>query len=136
MSHRGKRTVSRAGYHAYIRSPEWRAVRQRYRDSKLPQACLVCGEAMVELHHRTYKNLGNERLSDLVPLCRLHHQEVHFWAKVRGKRRGSLWGATKLVIDMVNEEPGMENHFRRWGIYDRNQRPGGPVPARTVNAQR
>ena len=28
-------------------------------------------------HHKTYKNLGNERPADLVVLCASHHQGVH-----------------------------------------------------------
>lgn len=68
----GKATVTRAGYRAYINSPAWRAVRERYWASKMPKVCYVCGcprRPGMHLHHRTYKNLGNERLMDLVPVC-------------------------------------------------------------------
>lgn len=64
-------------YHRYLRSKAWRKTRQRYRESGLPQECAVCGDPRYELHHLTYRRLGRERLSDLQPLCRLHHCGVH-----------------------------------------------------------
>jgi hypothetical protein len=39
--------------------------------------CFVCWETPCQLHHWTYERLGNERLEDLVWLCRRHHQGVH-----------------------------------------------------------
>lgn len=98
----GRATVSAAGYREYIRSPQWRAVRQRFIASKLPKVCAACGKPWGHgdhLHHRTYKNLGNERLMDLVPLCPGCHRRVHdlYDADPRWRRRG-LWYATKAVI--------------------------------------
>lgn len=92
----GDRTVDRNGYAAYIRSSAWRSVKKRYRESRLPQKCLVCGDTQFDLHHRTYKNLGAERLMDLVPLCRKHHEAVHSLQKQNP--RLDLWKATKVVI--------------------------------------
>ncbi len=91
-----RRTVDRAGYTRYIRSPEWRAVRARYKASKLPQDCYCCGNAdgPMDYHHRTYKNLGNEYLRDIVPLCRDCHDRVHYLNRERGL---GLWGATNIV---------------------------------------
>jgi hypothetical protein len=68
---------TKASYAAYLRSDHWRDVKKRYRASAMPQACVVCGEARVDLHHRTYERLGHEELTDLVPLCRQHHGEAH-----------------------------------------------------------
>jgi hypothetical protein len=64
-------------YREYIRSEQWDEKREDYRDSLLPQTCVVCFDPNVDLHHKTYKRLGNERLTDLVPLCRTHHDELH-----------------------------------------------------------
>jgi len=82
-------------YNDYIKSSAWRAKKRKYRASKLPQNCLVCNSKKVDLHHRTYKRLGNEWLNDLVPLCREHHQEAHSFHKKTGM---GLWGATKHYI--------------------------------------
>lgn len=86
-----------ADYHAYIRSPEWQAVKQRYRASRLPQDCLRCGSSEnIELHHRSYRRLGRERLSDIVPLCRDCHRRLHH---ARNDRRSvSLWGFAKRFV--------------------------------------
>lgn len=41
--------------------------------------CAVCGKesSNVQLHHISYKHLGNERPSDLVVLCAECHEKVH-----------------------------------------------------------
>ena len=64
-------------YRRYLLSDYWRATRERYRASRLPQGCWVCRAPNVDLHHRTYARLGNEKVSDLVPLCREHHDQLH-----------------------------------------------------------
>lgn len=101
MSSPGKATVSRAGYRAYIQSKEWRAVRERYWASKMPKECYCCGRPRhsgMHLHHRTYKNLGNERLMDLVPVCKGCHADIHYLydSDEKWKKRG-LWYAAKAV---------------------------------------
>ena len=89
-----RRTVDREGYAEYIRSEAWQEVRRRFWASKLPKECYCCGreDGPKDLHHRTYKNLGNENLRDLVPLCRDCHFTVH--EMFRRKPSLSLWGAT------------------------------------------
>jgi len=52
-------------------------VKTRYRRSKLRQTCRVCADPNVDLHHRTYIRLGDEKMTDLEPLCREHHEAVH-----------------------------------------------------------
>jgi hypothetical protein len=46
---------------------------------------MVCKEPNfdVELHHTTYDRLGCEKLTDLVPLCREHHELVHQYLDAR-----------------------------------------------------
>jgi hypothetical protein len=89
-------------YKSYIQSDEWRRVRERYRASRLPQTCHVCNVARVDLHHKTYKRLGNERLTDLVPLCRDHHTEAHTlvraaWARGANKSKVNLWSVARTM---------------------------------------
>ncbi len=101
MGSPGRATVSRLEYRDYINSPEWRRVRARYWASKLPQACYVCNaprRAGMHLHHRTYKNLGSERLMDLVPVCPSCHDRIHeVYRTIPAAARNGLWGATKYV---------------------------------------
>lgn len=72
-----KRTVARgAEYYAYLRSDEWRDVKARYMASRLPKECYVCRSQWnrnFHFHHRTYKNLGAERLMDIVPAMLYFH---------------------------------------------------------------
>lgn len=55
-------------YHRYLRSPEWRSIRERViaRDKELCQGCLQ--EKAVEAHHLTYANIGEEFLFELVAI--------------------------------------------------------------------
>ena len=68
-----RRTVDRDGYAEYIQSEAWQEVRRRFWASKLPKECYCCGQedGPKDLHHRTYKNLGNETLGTLCPVPHL-----------------------------------------------------------------
>ena len=40
--------------------------------------CLVCNKLGVDLHHiKTRKSGGSDNDYNLMPLCRLHHTEIH-----------------------------------------------------------
>lgn len=101
----GRGTVSRAGYPEYIKSRAWAEVRARYWASALPKGCYVCDAPRrpgMHLHHRTYKNLGAERLMDLVPVCPPCHDLVHHAHRTNpAAARNGLWGATKYVRAQV-----------------------------------
>ena len=61
-------------YQEYLETPHWREMREHalwHDDYK----CRFCGTAMVlEVHHRNYANLGEEKPSDLIVLCVYHHE--------------------------------------------------------------
>jgi hypothetical protein len=58
-----------------------------YRDSPLcKNECYVCKATasyftQMDIHHRSYLNIGNESPSDLVELCHPCHEKVHIIAK-------------------------------------------------------
>lgn len=64
-------------YHTYIASAEWR----RRRAAVLLRARGRCERCslwpVVNVHHVTYANLGNESLCDLLGVCRKCHRELH-----------------------------------------------------------
>src|SRR5207249_699404 len=64
-------------YNDYLDSELWQRTKRRYRVSRSPQQCLVCGDLHYELHHQTYERLGEEEMRDLVPLCDEHHSRLH-----------------------------------------------------------
>jgi hypothetical protein len=79
------RVVRRAEYGSYMGSPAWFARRERWlaewKSTHGDPVCLVCGQPWAlrsgDLHHRTYTRLGAEAASDLTPLCRTCHTELH-----------------------------------------------------------
>jgi len=94
-------------YNQYIQSEAWRRKRRKYFTSKMYKTyptgkaagkfvCYACGSSdRLDLHHKTYKRLGNENITvDLVPLCKVCHDDVHKLQKSKG---WNLWGATKKV---------------------------------------
>ncbi len=84
-------------YSDYLKSDHWKDVRRRYWKSRMPKVCLGC-EAIdnLELHHRTYRRIGREKLMDLVPVCRTCHQLIH--DKFERNGRKNLWRTTKKAL--------------------------------------
>lgn len=76
---RKRNCLRRSEYRNYIQSDRWAAKKREYWASKLIQHCYVCerSDLTLDLHHKTYKRLGYEKLQDLIPLCREHHEETH-----------------------------------------------------------
>jgi hypothetical protein len=66
-----------ASYADYLKSEHWRAIKTRWLQSKRVKSCSRCGNPYFELHHKTYKRLGLEQLSDLIALCRECHESEH-----------------------------------------------------------
>jgi hypothetical protein len=72
-------------YRSYLRSGHWMALRSAYL-ARFGAGCQVCGRSPMDIHHRTYRRLGAEPLTDLVGLCRECHQAAHLLADA-GRRR-------------------------------------------------
>jgi 5-methylcytosine-specific restriction endonuclease McrA len=73
----------RVDYQVYIKSEAWR--KKRLKRLKMDGFCcqfkvgrFKCGaKTNLEVHHLSYKNLGNERFKELITLCHKHHEQVH-----------------------------------------------------------
>jgi 5-methylcytosine-specific restriction endonuclease McrA len=65
----------RVFYLEYLNSDAWRSIRAQviHRD----RGRCRCGADGSDVHHLTYQNLGNEKLEDLILLCRECHQTEH-----------------------------------------------------------
>lgn len=65
-------------YAAYLLSDEWKAKREKVlkRDK---YRCKICKSTKkLNVHHKTYKRIYNERLRDLVTLCQEPcHRRIH-----------------------------------------------------------
>ncbi len=70
-------TRSRFDYVAYLRSEKW--ARKRAKALTLAgNRCVLCNSSVgLNVHHRTYQRIGNERLDDLIVLCRACHERHH-----------------------------------------------------------
>jgi 5-methylcytosine-specific restriction endonuclease McrA len=63
-------------YKVYLESGKWKAKRLKVlkRDNFI---CQACGGKAWQVHHKTYKRIFNEHLSDLVSVCGDCHKDIH-----------------------------------------------------------
>jgi hypothetical protein len=72
-------------YKQHLKSPQWNMLKKEYWWSNRPNSCWACDKkasadyANFNFHHRTYKNLFNETLKDVILLCRTHHADLEYW---------------------------------------------------------
>ena len=72
--------MTKEEYYLYLHSEQWREIRNKViaRDNC---TCRICGGgafgADANVHHLTYRNIGNEDLKDLVTLCPDCHTKIH-----------------------------------------------------------
>lgn len=83
------------GYRDYIQSQRWMQRKRKYFETH-EKKCKACKTSRrIELHHKTYNRLGQERDADLVPLCQLCHSKVHDLFRSSDM---TLWTATEEYI--------------------------------------
>ncbi len=65
-------------YHKkYLQSQEWSKLKTQAL-SRANYKCQLCNARNeLHIHHRTYNNIGNEDLDDLIVLCRKCHEKFH-----------------------------------------------------------
>lgn len=99
LANKRRRNYETAGhpswYPQYLETAHWRQFKERYRASKRPRCCMICGDRRYELHHITYDRVGQELLADVVPLCRGHHARAH-----KRERAGVLLKEAHLTNSM------------------------------------
>lgn len=76
-----ERDIENAGwrrrYDEHLASPKWRSIRSRVLQ-RARGVCEGCGLLRAEqVHHLTYRHLGDELLFELVALCEDCHQRAH-----------------------------------------------------------
>lgn len=80
-------------YEEHLQSDKWKAIRKTKAEEQ-HYTCESCGKVVLvgfHIHHKTYKNLGNEPLSDLMFLCEDCHKQIHIElnAKKNAKKKKS-----------------------------------------------
>jgi len=64
-------------YKKYLNTYHWQQLRKVKLD-EVDHRCQVCySPKSLQVHHRTYERLGNERLTDLTVLCKECHTLFH-----------------------------------------------------------
>ena len=64
-------------YGNYLASPEWHAIRRKIIDASRG-ICEYCRTSpAVQVHHKTYDRVGQERMEDLSAVCLKCHQQLH-----------------------------------------------------------
>lgn len=70
-------SVEALPYSEYLKTEYWQKKRQQVIEF-WGQRCMVCdSQEGLNVHHRTYRNLGNEPILDLVVLCSNCHALFH-----------------------------------------------------------
>lgn len=64
-------------YKEYLQSDHWGFVKAKKLYFCKKQCCICESKSRLEVHHKTYKNLGKEDLDDLIIVCRICHQSIH-----------------------------------------------------------
>jgi len=66
-----------SNYAEYLQSDHWKDLSEKKR-KEAKYLCQLCNEGgILNVHHRTYDNLGNEDLADLIVLCEPCHGKFH-----------------------------------------------------------
>ena len=77
------------GYKEYLASPEW--AERRGRVIERDMTCVLCdSNKNLQVHHRSYENIGRERMKDLTTLCERCHRLVSAASRVMGPRKGEF----------------------------------------------
>lgn len=59
----------------YLNSDEWKNLRNTILSAQ--PACQCCGNLATDVHHMVYRNIVDVKISDLLPVCRSCHNELH-----------------------------------------------------------
>jgi len=88
----------------YLQSPAWKAKRMEALES-YGCVCNRCGKYGNDVHHKTYKRVGNEHLEDLEVLCRDCHEAHHAIERsLRGRKQGHKAYHVKAMFAALSED--------------------------------
>ena len=105
----------RGHYNEYLRSDHWARIKAAWIASGRSMQCYICSSQFdLHFHHRSYQNLGREKLNDLIVLCDRCHYEVHFRLKTRKSKKTTLWN----IADKLIRERERKAWSKRTGVHD------------------
>ena len=81
-------------YTEYLKTEHWKNVKLRMMKSKYEYKCNCCStKTLLQLHHKSYKRVDCEHLTDLIWLCSKCHKELH----ETYTSKNSLWSASRKL---------------------------------------
>ena len=93
---RRKALLNGITYQSYLLSNHWVNLHHKLVRRKRFQKCMFCNCTKIEPHHKDYKwILTKFELRSIIPVCRLHHQKIHDFAR---KLKVSIRIATNQAI--------------------------------------
>lgn len=96
--------MSRPDYHEYIKNSEVWAAKRKERLGIDQYRCRKCSStSKLEVHHRTYQNLGAEPMDDLVTVCEDCHREIHKIVEHMGKSRSDEKFLARVTATYLGE---------------------------------
>lgn len=101
-----------ASYRDYLNSELWKNNRRRFLESGFFNGkCKICHcrSSRIEIHHRSYKRIGQEMLIDMIGVCPECHEAIHDIHTATGF---DLWLSTRIVCR------GVEKQLQRNGYRD------------------
>lgn len=127
-------------YTDYIAGAAWADRKKRYYSTHA-KVCKACGTTQhIQLHHLTYKRLGDELDADLMPLCHKHHQAVEEFKHPNNTIAQATWEMVEWVSTGVRRQviylpparsklrkPKKKRTAEHMGMFDRNLPPGSPA---------
>jgi len=85
-------------YKEYLATEHWRLLRKRY--VHVGKVCGICKcDGQMNLHHRTYKHLGQEHKRDVILLCSECHGFLHYCVD---KKKTEISRVTRRLKETVN----------------------------------
>ena len=69
--------MTKAEYQGYLHSDHWKSKRNEAL-THFKHRCVIChSKAKLQVHHLTYKNIGNESIRELIVACGDCHKLIH-----------------------------------------------------------
>lgn len=102
-------------YQEYLNSEHWIELRKKFYNSKLFNgSCYCCGDdkGKFNLHHKTYKRFGNEKLDDLIAVCEDCHKEIHELLNHNNNSRINIWNVSKKIRSRHKKQRKIQLFFK------------------------
>lgn len=95
-------------YSSYLKSSHWQHIKDLYKKDR----CELCGNKyQLQLHHRSYRRVGNEKETDLITLCDLCHKSTH--EKVNNINLSTRQRARLIILIYITKDRDFAfNHLR------------------------